>query len=76
MFTKNGSNGLDRVTTLEFLGEWMIGQCFARLLFIVSKGSLKELPSVTQSLLVTHVGSEGERKEGGERRVGFGGGNG
>ncbi len=46
MFTKNGSNGIDRVTTLELLDEWMIGQCLARLLFIVSKGSLKELLKV------------------------------
>jgi hypothetical protein len=71
LFTKNGGNGLDRVTTLEFLGEWMIGQCLARLLFIVSKGSLKELLKVRRYWLVTHVGSKGERNMGGERRVGL-----
>jgi hypothetical protein len=46
---KNCGNGLDRVTTLELLSEWMIGQCLARLFFIVSKGSLKEVPKVRAS---------------------------
>jgi hypothetical protein len=39
---KNGGKGLDRVTTLEPLGELMIGQFLARLLFIALKGNLKE----------------------------------
>jgi hypothetical protein len=30
------------VTILEFLGEWMFGQYYARLSFIVLEGSLKE----------------------------------
>jgi hypothetical protein len=39
LVTENGGNGLDRVTALrELLSEWIIGQCLARLLFIVSKG--------------------------------------
>ena len=58
MFTKNDGNGLDRVTILELLGEWMIGQVLARLLFIVTKGSLKEWLKARRSLLVTHIGRE------------------
>jgi hypothetical protein len=75
LLTKNCGNGLDRVTTLELLGEWMIGQCLARLLFIVSKGSLEELLKVRGSCLVTHAGSKGERNMGGGRKVGLLGGN-
>jgi len=49
LFTKDGGDGLDRVTTLELLGEWMIGQCLACLIFIVSKGSLEEGLKVRRS---------------------------
>jgi hypothetical protein len=49
LFTENNGNGLDRVTTLELVGKWMIGQCPARLVFIVSKGSLEDLLKVRKS---------------------------
>jgi hypothetical protein len=39
---ENGGNGLDGVTLLEVLGEWMFGQCYARLAFIVLQGSLEK----------------------------------
>jgi len=60
LFTKNGGNRLNRVTILELLGEWMIGQLLACLLFIVTKGSLKERLKARRSwlVLVTHVERE------------------
>ena len=42
MITKNGGNGLDGVTVLELLGEWMLGQCYARLLFVILQSNLKD----------------------------------
>jgi hypothetical protein len=42
LFLKNGGNGLDRVTILELLGEWMSGQYYARLFLVVLYGSLEE----------------------------------
>ena len=42
MSTKNGINRLGRVTTLKLLGERMVDQYYARLLFVVFQGSLEE----------------------------------
>jgi hypothetical protein len=42
LFTKNGGNGLDRVTVLELRGEWMLGKYYARLLLVDLHGSLEE----------------------------------
>jgi hypothetical protein len=41
---KNVSNGLDGDTVLELFGEWMFGQCDARLLFIVLLRGLEKRP--------------------------------
>jgi hypothetical protein len=40
LFMKHGGNGLNGITLLEALGEWVFGQCYARLSFIVLQGSL------------------------------------
>jgi hypothetical protein len=42
LFTKNGGDGLDRVTLLEALGERMFGQIYVRLLLVVFQSGLKE----------------------------------
>ena len=42
MFTKKGGDGLDGVTVLESLGEWMLVQRDACLDLVVLEGSLKE----------------------------------
>ena len=42
LLIKNGGNGLDRVTILELLGEWMSGQYYAGLFFVVLYSSLEE----------------------------------
>jgi hypothetical protein len=42
LFTKNVGNRLNRTTILQLLREWMLGQDYARLLFVVSQGSLEE----------------------------------
>ena len=39
---KNGGNGLDGVAVLEPIGEWMLRQFYARLLFVVLQGGLKK----------------------------------
>ena len=40
----NGSYGIDRVTILEEIGKWMLDQFYARLLFVILQGGLKEQP--------------------------------
>ena len=42
MFTKNGGDGLDGITVLEFLGEWVLGQRYASLPLVVVQGNVKE----------------------------------
>ena len=39
---KNGGNELDGIAILELVGERMLGQCYARLLFVVLQGSFKK----------------------------------
>ena len=42
LFMENSGNGLDGVTILKSVGEWMLSQCYARFLFVVLQGSLKK----------------------------------
>jgi hypothetical protein len=39
---KNGGDGLDGIALPEALGEWMFGQCYVRIPFIVVQGSLEK----------------------------------
>jgi len=39
---KNGGNGFEGETILKLRGEWMFGQCYACLIFVVFQGNLEE----------------------------------
>ena len=42
LISKNGGDGLDGITVLELLGEWVLGQWYARLVLVVLQSNLKE----------------------------------
>ena len=54
---QKGSNGFGGVATLELDGEWVFGQCDARLLFIGLQGRLEELMNTNGSSFVIHIAS-------------------
>lgn len=43
LILENSGNGLDGVTTLELLGEWVFRQCYASLFFVILQDNLEKV---------------------------------